>query len=274
MLAVILLLIRFGHGFIANIAVLLGIMAGYLITLVLGWTSFTGMAEVPWIRVVLPLQFGLPTFHLVPCLVMCLVMMIVFVEATGMFIALGALVGRDISTEDIKRGLRADAAGTLIGGIFNTFPYLSYSQNIGLVGITGVHSRWVCAASGVIMLALGLIPKLAFIATSVPNCVLGGAAIVMFGMVAVTGIRILAAIDHQLRPHDGLIIAVSLGLGLIPILSPQFFHSVPAVLRPVFGDAILLTAIVALLLNLIFNGSSKRGVDQSHAVVTAILPHN
>ncbi len=92
---------------------------------------------------VLPLQFGAPTFHLVPCLILCLVMTVVFIEATGMFLALGVMTGRPVGTEDIRRGLRADALGTLIGGLLNTFPYLSYSQNVGLVGLTGVHSRWV-----------------------------------------------------------------------------------------------------------------------------------
>ena len=110
-------------------------------------------------RVVLPLQFGVPQFYLVPCLTMCLVMTIVFIEATGMFLALGAMTGRKVEAEDVKRGLRADSLGTVIGAIFNTFPYVSYSQNIGLVGVTGVYSRWVCVAGGVIMLALGLIPE-------------------------------------------------------------------------------------------------------------------
>ena len=133
------------------------------------WTDFSGIQAEPWLRVVLPLQFGVPTFYLIPCLTMCLVMTIVFIEATGMFLALGAMTGRAVGPEDIKRGLHADSIGTLIGGLFNTFPYVSYSQNIGLVGVTGVYSRWVCAAGGIIMLALGLVPKLAFVVASVPQ---------------------------------------------------------------------------------------------------------
>jgi xanthine/uracil permease len=123
---------------------------------------------------------------------MCLVVMIVFIEATGMSLALGAMTGRKVEAEDVKRGLRADSPGTVIGAIFNTFPYVSYSQNIGLVGVTGVYSSWVCVAGGVILLVLGLIPKLAFIVASVPQCVLGGAGFIMFGMVAATGIKILS----------------------------------------------------------------------------------
>jgi xanthine/uracil permease len=151
-LAVILLIIKFASGFLQNMSVLIGITVGYLTTIALGWTDFSGIQQEPWLRIVLPLQFGLPTFSLVPCLIMCLVMTIVFIEATGMFLALGAMTGRKIVPSDVTRGLRADSLGTLIGGIFNTFPYVSYSQNIGLVGVTGVYSRWVCATGGVIML--------------------------------------------------------------------------------------------------------------------------
>src|SRR6202030_831015 len=183
-LAIILLVIKFTRGFLQNVAVLIGITVGYLVTIALGWTDFSGIAEEPIVRVVMPLQFGVPQFFLIPSLTMCLVVMIVFIEATGMFLALGAMTGRKVDAEDVKRGLRADSLGTVIGAIFNTFPYVSYSQNIGLVGVTGVYSRWVCVAGGVIMLALGLIPKLAFIVASVPQCVLGGAGFIMFGMVA------------------------------------------------------------------------------------------
>ncbi|MDR7038954.1 NCS2 family nucleobase:cation symporter-2 [Methylobacterium sp. BE186] len=249
-LAAILLLARFGPGFVARIAVLLGIGLGYGLTLALGWTDFSGLGDEPWLRIVPPLQFGLPTFHLVPCLIMCLVMTIVFIEATGMFLALGVMTGRRVGTEDIRRGLRADALGTLIGGVFNTFPYLSYSQNVGLVGLTGVHSRWVCAAAGGIMLLLGLLPKIAYVAASIPQPVLGGAALVMFGMVAATGIRILAQVDYA-RPgsRDALVIAVSLGIGLIPIVQPTFFRAVPDALQPIVKDPILITAIAAIILN-------------------------
>jgi uric acid transporter len=255
-LAIILAVIKFGRGFVANLSVLIGIAVGYALTIALGWTDFSGLAEAPWIRIVLPLQFGLPSFQLVPCLIMCLVVTIVFIEATGMFLALGAMTGRKIEAVDIKRGLRADALGTLIGGLFNTFPYVSYSQNIGLVGVTGVYRRWVCAAGGVIMLALGLVPKLAFIVASVPQCVLGGAGFIMFGMVAATGIKILATVDFTTQKHNVLIVAIAIGFGMIPIASPNFFRIMPAELKPIFGDAIILTSIAAVLLNAWFNRST------------------
>jgi uric acid transporter len=267
-LAVILFVIKFTSGFLQNVAVLIGIATGYVVTIALGWTDFAGIQDQPLARIVLPLQFGLPRFSLVPCLTMCLVMTIVFIEATGMFLALGTMTGRKVGPEDIKRGLRADSLGTIIGAVFNTFPYVSYSQNIGLVGVTGVYSRWVCVAGGVIMLALGLVPKLAFIVASVPQCVLGGAGFIMFGMVAATGIRILSTVDYHGQRNSVLVVAISIGFGLIPIVSPNFFHVFPDTLKPIFGDGIILTSIAAVALNAFFNRTNSEQAE-ADAVLAA-----
>ncbi len=272
-LTVILLVLRFATGFLQNMAVLIGITAGYLVTIALGWTDFTGLQDEPAIRVVLPLQFGTPEFYLIPCLTMCLVMTIVFIEATGMFLALGAMTGRKVEAADVKRGLRADSLGTVIGAIFNTFPYVSYSQNIGLVGVTGVYSRWVCVAGGVIMLVLGLIPKLAFIVATVPQCVLGGAGFIMFGMVAATGIKILSTVDYVKERNSVIVIAISIGFGLIPIVSPNFFRVFPAELKPIFGDGIILTSITAVLLNAFFNHTSQEQAEADTFAAAQLAEH-
>lgn len=255
-LLTILLVIRFGKGFLANTAVLVGVLSGYLITIALGWPDFSGLGAEPWLRIVPPFRFGMPSFQFLPCLTMCLVVTIVFIEATGMFLALGAVVGREVGAADVQRGLRADALGTIIGGVFNTFPYVSYSQNIGLVGLTGVHSRWVCVASGLMMMALGLLPKLSFVVATVPPSVLGGAAFIMFGVVAAEGIKILRGVDYAGVPHNTLIVAISIGFGLIPIVAPGFFHIMPLALKPIFGDGIILTSLAAVSLNIFFNTKS------------------
>ena len=159
--------------------------------------SFAGIGLRPWFAMVRPFQFGLPTFHLGAVLTMCLVMVVVMIESLGMFLALSEMTGKPLTQTQLSDGLRVDGLGTLIGGIFNTFPYTSFSQNVGLVGVTGVRSRYVCVMGGGILVLLGLIPKLAFVVASVPSYVLGGAGIVMFGMVAATGIRILGGVDFQ-----------------------------------------------------------------------------
>ena len=252
-LAVILLLLRFSTGFLRNTAVLIGIIAGYVLTLALGWGSLDGLDEQPWFAIVRPLQFGLPRFDLVACLSMCLVMIVVMIESTGMFLALGTIVRRPVSQQDLARGLRADGVGTLIGGLFNTFPYTSFSQNIGLVGVTGVTSPMVCVAGGGIMLLLGLLPKVAFIAASVPQCVLGGAGVVMFGMVAATGIRILASVDYEAQRGNVFIVAISIGFGMIPLVAPTLFKAAPEMMRTMLDSGILLASITAVALNMFFN---------------------
>jgi NCS2 family nucleobase:cation symporter-2 len=252
-LAIILLLLRFSTGFLRNTAVLIGIVIGYLVTLALGWGDFAGIEGQSWVTIVTPLQFGLPRFDLVACLSMCLVMIVVMIESTGMFLALGAMVGRPVDQKDLARGLRADGVGTLIGGFFNTFPYTSFSQNVGLVGVTGVTSPMVCVAGGAIMLLLGLLPKVAFIATSVPQCVLGGAGVVMFGMVAATGIRILATVDYEHNRSNLFIVALSIGFGMIPLVAPTLFHTAPEMLKTMLDSGILLASITAVALNAYFN---------------------
>ena len=267
-LAIILLLLRFAGGFLRNTAVLIGIVVGYLVTMSLGWTEFGGLDAQPWAAIVYPLQFGIPTFDLVACISMCLVMIVTMIESTGMFLALGAMVGKPVQPEDLARGLRADGVGTLIGGIFNTFPYTSFSQNVGLVGVTGITSPMVCVAGGAIMLLLGLLPKVAFIAASVPQCVLGGAGVVMFGMVAATGIRILATVDYERHRGNVFVVALSIGFGMIPLVAPTLFHAAPSMLKTMLDSGILLASITAVALNAYFN-PSQLATEASDAPMVA-----
>ncbi|MBP2297664.1 nucleobase:cation symporter-2 family protein [Azospirillum picis] len=253
-LLVILALMKHGRGFVRNVAVLLGLVAGMLLAMALGLVGFSGLAEAPWLALVRPFQFGWPVFDPVAIVTMSLVMIVVMIESTGMFLAVGETVGRPVSREDLVRGLRTDGLGTLIGGVFNTFPYTSFSQNVGLVAVTGVRSRWVCAAGGAILLLLGLLPKLALVVASVPAFVLGGAGLVMFGMVAATGVRILAQVDYAGRRENLIVVAVSIGFGLIPLVSERFFDRMPAFLSPLLHSGILLGTLAAVALNWYFNG--------------------
>ncbi|ATA57601.1 purine permease [Variovorax boronicumulans] len=253
-LAVIIAITRFGRGLIANIAVLLGIVFGVGLSLALGRMHFDGLEEASWMAVTTPFHFGLPRFELTAIASMCIVMLITLVESTGMFLALGEITGRKVTTDALTRGLRADGLGTVIGGVFNTFPYTSFSQNVGLVTVTGVRSRYVAAGGGLMLIALALFPKIAHIVASVPQFVLGGAGIVMFGMVAATGVRILGAIDYAHNRHALYVIAISIGLGLIPTLSPNFFQHFPVWTHPLTHSGIVLGTLAAVLLNLFYNG--------------------
>ncbi len=254
-LVAILLLVRYTRGFVANIAVLLGIVAGCVLTVAMGKMSFDKVAKAGWFDVVTPFAFGMPTFDAVMILTMTLVMIVVMIESTGMFLALSDITGRKLDAADLSRGLRTDGLGTLIGGIFNTFPYTSFSQNVGLVGVTGVKSRWVCVAAGVIMVVLGLLPKMSALVEAVPIYVLGGAGLVMFGMVTATGIRILANVDFKSNRNNLYVVAISIGAGMIPLVAPRWTQQMPHALHPLLESGILLTAVAAVALNFYFNGS-------------------
>lgn len=256
-LAVILLLTRFTKGLLNNCAVLIGLVAGCLLSIALGKMHFDHVASAAWVGVVRPFAFGPPTFDPVSILTMTLVMVVVMIESTGMFLAVGKMVDKPVGEKDLVKGLRGDALGTILGGVFNTFPYTSYSQNVGLVGVTGVRSRFVCVAGGLIMLALALCPKLAAVAEAAPPFVLGGAGLVMFGMVAATGVRILTAVDFNANRNNLLIVAISVGLGLIPLAAPKFFQFMPPSLEPILKSGIALTTIAAVLLNGWYNGFGK-----------------
>jgi len=252
-LVFILLVTRYVKGFFANISVLLGLVLGMLIAMALGKVSFANIDQQSWFAIVRPFQFGRPSFHLGAILTMCLVMVVVMIESLGMFLAVGEITGKKLSQKQISDGLRVDGLGTLIGGLFNTFPYTSFSQNVGLVGVTGVRSRYVCVAGGGLLILLGLLPRLAFVVASVPMFVLGGAGIVMFGMVAATGVRILGGVDFQRNRNNLYIVAISIGFGMIPLVADKFFVQMPHVLGPLLGSGILLASIVAVVLNLFFN---------------------
>ncbi len=253
-LLAVLMLLRYARGFLANIAVLLGLVLGLVLASATGQVDLAGLGEAAWLAPVQPFHFGPPRFELWSALTMCVVLFIVFVESTGMFLALGELVGRPVERKALVRGLRVDGLGMLLGGVFNAFPDTSYSQNIGLVGLTGVVSRWVCVLAGVLLVVLGLIPKLAMLAAAIPPSVLGGAALVMFGMVTANGIRTLGQVDFAGRRHNLLIVAVSLGLAMVPVTAEHFFDHLPRVLGPLLNSGILLATVAAVALNAWFNG--------------------
>ncbi|NPU11443.1 purine permease [Bradyrhizobium sp. 83002] len=265
----ILGLIKWGTGFLANVSVLLGIVAGAALATLLGVMHFDKVGAAPWGALVIPFKFGVPQFQLVPIVTMCIVMIVVMIESLGMFLALGEMTSKTVDREALSRGLRADGVGTLLGGIFNTFPYTSFSQNVGLVSVTSVRTRWVTITGGGIMLLLGLLPKMAALVEAVPQVVLGGAGLVMFGMVAATGARILANVDFKTNRFNLFIVAISVGFGLIPLVAPRFFHNLPKDLQPLLESGILLCAVVAVLLNAFFNGLGSGKAAEADAAAAA-----
>lgn len=257
-LLTILLVTRFMKGFLSNLGVLIGIALGFVISIAAGRVDFNGLGDAGWVHVVTPFAFGTPIFNVWGTVALCAVMVVMMIEATGQFIAIGDMAGHRITEERLARGLRTDGIGNIIGGIFNTFTYTTYAQNVGLLQITGVLSRYAVATGGAILIVLGCVPKVAFISASIPSYVVGGAAIVMFGMVSATGVKILGRADFIHNKRNIYIVAVSLALSMISLVAPGVFDQLPHAIGHVFSSGILVGTFSALLLNILFNGIPPR----------------
>ncbi|QUR69334.1 solute carrier family 23 protein [Mycobacterium spongiae] len=257
-IAIIVGIQRLFRGFMATIAVLVGLVVGCAVAYVLGDMNVGKAAEADLIGFTTPFLFGLPKFDVAACVTMIIVMLITAVESTGSTMATAEIVDKRFRTADLGNVLRADGLATTIGGVFNSFPYTAFSQNIGLVRLTGVKSRWVVAAAGVIMIILGFLPKVAAVVASMPNPVLGGAALTLFATVAVVGIQALGKVDFT--DHRNLIIVTtSLGLALWVTSYPDIAKAMPSGLNLVFGSGITVGAITAVLLNIVFFHVGNRG---------------
>jgi len=255
-LGVVLFYYRYFKGFLSNIAVLLGLITGTLIAIPLGMVKFSQVAASNWLGVTTPFAFGMPVFDPASIAAMVVVMLVVMTETTGDCIAIGEIVEKPITTDDLTRCLRADGFSTMLGGILNSFPYTAFAQNVGLVGLTNVKSRFVVAAAGVILVVLGLFPKFAAVISSIPVPVLGGAGIAMFGMVAASGIKTLSRVNFN-GTHNIMVVAVSMGIGMITLDVPNFYQNFPAWAKVILNSGITAGSITAIVLNIVLNGTSE-----------------
>ena len=258
-LVTILLVNKYFKGFVAHISVLIGLAVGLIVAIPMGIVNFSGVSSAAWLGIDTPFFFGYPKFDIGAIIAMIIVMLVVMVESTGDFLAIGQMVGKPIGEKELTAGLRADGLATSLGGVFNAFPYTAFAQNVGLVGLTGVKSRFVVATSGAILVVMGFFPKLATIIASLPNAVLGGAGIAMFGIVAATGIKTLAKVDFEKNSNNIFIVAVSIAMGVIPVVDPNFFHFFPNWSQTIVHSGITLGSLTAIILNAFFNGSKGAG---------------
>ncbi|MDG4859553.1 nucleobase:cation symporter-2 family protein [Streptomyces sp. T-3] len=251
-LVVVLAVQRFAPPFFSRIAVLIGIAAGMVAAVPLDFTDFDGVGEADWVGISTPFHFGAPTFEAAAVVSMLMVALVIMTETTGDMIAVGEMTDRKVEPRALADGLRADGLSTVLGGVFNTFPYTAFAQNVGLVGMTRVRSRWVVAAAGGILVLLGLLPKLGAVVAAVPAPVLGGAGLVMFGTVAASGLRTLAKVDFH-GNHNLTVVAVSVAVGMLPVGVPEIYAEFPDWFQTVMDSGISAGCITALALNLLFN---------------------
>jgi uric acid transporter len=251
-LGILLLLSRFGSETIRRVGILLAIVIGSILAYVLGFGDFSKVGDGAWFAFPDFLGFGAPTFHLSAILAMVIVMIVTLTETTADIIAVADIVGTEVDDKRIANGLRADMFSSAIAPFFGTFMQSAFAQNVGLVAITGVKSRFVVAAGGLILVLLGLLPVMGRLIASIPTPVLGGAGLVLFGTVAASGIRTLAKLDYS-DQKNLIIVATSLAAGMIPIIDHSFYSQFPAWVKTLFHSGISSTCIMAIFLNILFN---------------------
>ncbi|MFE6754058.1 nucleobase:cation symporter-2 family protein [Streptomyces sp. NPDC057684] len=257
-LVVILMIQRFGRGFVKQVALLLGLLIGTLAAVPFGMADFGALRSAPVAALPTPFAFGAPEFQPAAIISLCLVMLVLMTESSAGMLAIGEICDRETSGRTITRGLRTDGLATLLGPVFGGFPTSAFAQNVGVVSLTKVRSRYVVAAAGGALLVLGAFPVLGAVVSTVPMPVLGGAGIVLFGSIAVSGIRTLseAGLDDS---SNIILVAVSLGAGIIPLAAPTFYAEFPAWAQTVLGSGISAGALVAVSLNLFFHHLGTRG---------------
>ncbi|BFL47763.1 nucleobase:cation symporter-2 family protein [Lactonifactor longoviformis] len=257
--AVIVVLNKFCTGFVKNIAVLIALCAGFAAALAMGRVDLSGVSQASWFGVTLPFHFGLPKFALTPIVSLSVVMLVIMAESIVIYLAIGEIVEHDTTEKDMSRGFIANGINVIFSGIFNSFVFTSFTQNIGLVALTKIKSRFTTAAGGVILILLGFFPKIATIVASIPSPVLGGVGIVVFATITASGIKTMMSADIS-KGDNSLIAALSIGVGLGSTLlkSAGAFAAFSPNIRIFLEDGVITGCITAVVLNLIFNGYREK----------------
>ncbi|WP_369060110.1 nucleobase:cation symporter-2 family protein [Kocuria rhizophila] len=251
-LLIIMVLSKVRSALVSRLSILLGIVLGTLLAVALGMADFSRVGDGALFALPQPFAFGAPTFQPAAIISMTIVVLVILTETTADIIAVGEIVGTDVDRRRIADGLRADMGASFISPVFNGFTQSAFAQNVGLVAITGVKSRFVVTAGGVIMLLLGLLPGLGRVVAAVPVPVLGGAGIVLFGTVAASGIRTLGKVKFEGTPNL-IIVATSIGIGMLPIAAPKIYAGFPTWFETIFHSGISSAAVAAVVLNILFN---------------------
>ncbi|MEJ5020532.1 nucleobase:cation symporter-2 family protein [Ochrobactrum vermis] len=251
-LVIVLILSKMGNATISRLSILLAMVIGTFIAWALGMTDFSRVGEGTMVALPEVFHFGMPVFSLAATLSMFIVIMVTLVETSADILAVGEIIGTKVDSRRLANGLRADMLSSILSPIVGSFTQSAFAQNVGLVAVTGVKSRYVVATGGLILITLGLLPVMGRVIACVPPAILGGAGIVLFGTVAASGIRTLAKVDYE-NNINLIIVATSIGFGMIPIAAPQFYHNFPTWFETIFHSGISSAALMAIALNLMFN---------------------
>ncbi|MEN8549000.1 uracil-xanthine permease family protein [Acinetobacter soli] len=251
-LAIIILLNRIQVIWIKSSAILIALIVGYILAGFMGHLNFSGLNETPLVQIPTPMHFGL-SFSWSLFIPMAFIYLVTSLEAIGDITATSKISNQAVNgpqwMQRIKGGVLVNGANSLLAGLFNTFPSSIFAQNNGVIQLTGVASRYVGIWIAVLLILLGLFPAVAGIIQAVPQAVLGGAVMVMFGAVAASGINILSGIHLDRRAL--LIIAISLALGLGVAQVPQILEHLPELFKNIFSSGVATGGLAALILNIV-----------------------
>ena len=252
-LIVILIVQRFTTGFLKSIAILIGLIVGTVLASIFGIVDVKQVGEAHWFSLPQPFRFSTFSFDFGATLVFFIVALVSLIESTGVYHALSEITGKKLERKDFRKGYTAEGLAIILGSIFNAFPYTAYSQNVGLVSLSGAKKNKVIYGMVILLIICGCIPKLGALANMIPLPVLGGAMIAMFGMVMAYGVSILGNINFK-NQNNLLVIAVSVGLGTGISAVPQAFQALGDQFAWLTQNGIVLGAISAIVLNFFFNG--------------------
>lgn len=261
-IAIIVLVSLLAKGFTKAISILLGIVLGTAFAATLGKVSLAPVAAASWFHLPMPFFLGVPTFNSSAIVTMIIIALTSMIESTGVYFALADLTRRKLTDQDMAKGYRAEGLAVVLSGLFNTFPYSTFSQNVGVVRLSGVKTKQPIYYAAVILILIGLLPKFGALATIIPTSVLGGAMIVLFGTIGVQGTTILRTVDFG-KERNLMIAAISIGAGIGVTVYPQIFQQLPELIRLVIENAVVVTSVLAVFLNIVLPGREKGEVTAS-----------
>lgn len=272
-LVVVIALSQLGSPLISAASIVIGMLVGYVVSLAFGLVDFSSVANASFFALPSPLHFGL-TFPISGIVAMSIAYLVTIVESSADFFALGGATKTEITGKHLRSGVLCDGLGSAFAAIVSTTPFSSFSQNIGVISLTGVASRFVVATTGVILVLCGLFPVLGAVIVSIPLPVLGGAGIIMFAMIISAGIQMLNQVERTRR--NALIIAIAIGCGLAVTTRPEILTNLPDFIKEIFGSGITIGAVVALLLNLLLPSNKELTTSDEEIILTPgeVLAHN
>ncbi|NIV18746.1 MAG: purine permease [Woeseiaceae bacterium] len=243
---------QFARGMLSEMSVLIGIATGYLVAIPLGLVDFSAVGNASWVQLPMPFEIGL---EFVPAAIVGMVLISVVTSAESIGDIEGTMISgasRPATDKELSRGVMTDGLASSFAAIFNAFPQISFSQNVGLIALTGVASRYVVAIGGGFLLMAGLLPKLGALVTSIPNAVLGGAVTIMFGMIVSAGIKMLASVAFTRR--NMLIMGVSIAVAIGLRAQEGLYAGAPVDVRAILHSGLVPGALMSIMLNLVLPG--------------------